>query len=180
MALDPLGDIGNRARGNILLIKAGISGDYGEYIDSVLHDLESNPLDTTNLSTLAFAQQNAGLLNESAATSRKLLALDPAYLTAQAQYAVTLLLLGQLPAALAAAEKEPDSVSKHETLACIYWALDRRTESDAALHDLEQGFADRNAYEIAAAHAYRGEANAAFGGFRRLPATQGIPLNCEG
>jgi hypothetical protein len=94
--------------------------------------------------------------NESAAKSRKLLALEPAYATAQAQSGESLLLMGQTLAALAAAEKEPDSASKLQALACIYWPLGRRRESDSALHALEQGFADRNAYEIATTHAYRG------------------------
>ena len=45
---------------------------------------------------------------------------------------------------------------------CVYWALGRRSESDAALAALERGFADRRAYEIAAGHACRGEVDAGF------------------
>jgi len=40
--------------------------------------------------------------------------------------------------------------------------MNRRTESDSALGALERGFSDRSQYLIAAAHAYRGEADAAF------------------
>jgi hypothetical protein len=64
--------------------------------------------------------------------------------------------------ALAAAEKESDDASKLQVLACVYWAMGRRVESDSALGALEQGFANRNQYLIAAAHACRGEADAAF------------------
>ncbi len=70
--------------------------------------------------------------------------------------------MGKNVEALAEAEKESDAASKFHALSCIYWAMGRRPESDAALGALERGFADRNAYETAAAHAYRGEADAAF------------------
>ena len=57
--------------------------------------------------------------------------------------------MGKKSEALAAAEKESDEASKLITLACVYWAMGRRTESDSALGALERGFADRNAYGIA-------------------------------
>jgi len=75
---------------------------------------------------------------------------------------VTLLLMGKNTEALAAAEKESDDASKLAALACIHWAMGRRAESDSALNTLERGFAGRNEYLIAAAHAYRGEADTAF------------------
>jgi adenylate cyclase len=162
-ALDPNGDIGERARRNMQVLKGMMSGDFSAAIDSQLRFLERNPLDTESMNDLAAYQQFAGLLNESAATSRKLLALSPTYSTAQAQYGVTLLLLGQTAAALAATMKESDSLSNLQALACVYWGLGRRTDSESVLHALEKGYADRNAYEIATVHAYRGELDAAFG-----------------
>ena len=75
---------------------------------------------------------------------------------------MTLLLMGNAPAALAAAELESDQASKLEVLAVVHWAVGQRAQSDSAIGALERGFAHRNAYEIAAAHAYRGEADAAF------------------
>jgi hypothetical protein len=70
--------------------------------------------------------------------------------------------MGKNAEALEAATKEPDEASKLEVLAAVYWALGRRAESDSALSALEREFGNRNAYEIAAAHAYRGETDAAF------------------
>jgi predicted Zn-dependent protease len=137
-------------------------GRFGAAIDWVRRSLERNPLDTTNTADLASYQRFAGHLDESAATSRKLLQLNPAYETGQALYGLTLLLMGKDAEGLAAAQKETDEASKLQALACIYWAMGRRAESDAALSALKRGFADRNAYEIAAAHAYRGETEAAF------------------
>jgi hypothetical protein len=43
-----------------------------------------------------------------------------------------------------------------------YHALGRRAESDAALRDLTQKFADDWAYQIAEVHAFRGEVDEAF------------------
>ena len=40
--------------------------------------------------------------------------------------------------------------------------MGRRAESDLTIGALERGFADRKAYEIASARAYRGEVDAAF------------------
>jgi hypothetical protein len=39
--------------------------------------------------------------------------------------------------------------------------MDRRTDADVALRQLEYKFADVTAYDIGAVHAYRGEADAA-------------------
>jgi len=124
-------------------------------------------LDNSKLYYLAGFQASAGYLEESAATSRRLLELDPAYTLAQAQYALTLLLMGKTSEALEAAQKESDEVSKLAALASVYWTLGLKTESDSALGALEREFADRNEYLIAAAHAYRGEEDAAFAWLER-------------
>jgi tetratricopeptide (TPR) repeat protein len=161
-ALDPHGEVGDGAQANILILKGAMSGRYDDIMDWDRRYLERNPLAMEPLIDLAEYQQFAGRLEDSAINYRKLLELDPAYAQAQAQYAVTLLLMGKNTEALAAAEKESDDASKLAVLACIHWAMGRRAESDSALNALERGFADRNEYLIAAAHAYRGEADAAF------------------
>jgi len=162
LELDPHGEVGQYSQGVIILLKAVTSGRLNDVFDWARRQLERNPLDMPVISSLAWLQLIAGHLDESAATSQKLLELDPAYAGAQAQYAGTLLFMGKNSEALAAAEKESDSASKLAALACIYWASGRRTESDSALRALERGFADRNQYTIAAVHAYRGEMDAAF------------------
>ena len=161
-ALDPSGEVGDSARANVIYLEASLSAQYGVYIDLLRHQLERNPLDTNALSDLAWMQQYAGLLDDAAATSRKLLELNPAFATAHEQYGETLLLMGRRAEALAATEKESDEAAKLTTLACIYWDMGRRAESDAALAALERGFADRNEYLVAAVHAARGETDAAF------------------
>ncbi len=144
-----------------------MSGEYGELIDTLRRRLEDNPLDAELVSILAVIQQVSGHLTESAATYRRLLELNPAQAGAQAQYGLTLLLMGNNAQALTEANKEAYVASKLQILSCIYWAMSRRAESDTALGALEQRFKISNAYEIASVHAYRGEADAAFSWLER-------------
>jgi TolB-like protein len=162
VVLDSHGEWGDRAQGNIQLLKSALSGNLGEMVDGDRSYLESNPMDTTAMWDLSVWEQMAGQLEASAATSRRLLELYPGYATAQAQYGLTLLLLGKKAEALEAVQKETDEANKLAALACVYWAMGRRAESDSAVGNLERGFRDRSEYLIASAHACRAEADAAF------------------
>jgi serine/threonine-protein kinase len=104
----------------------------------------------------------AGQLDASAATYRRLLELNPSFIEVHSGYAETLLLMGRSTDALAEAEKEPNEESRLAILAPIYWSLGRRSDSDAALHQLESRFADTSSFDIAQAYAYRGDSNTAF------------------
>jgi tetratricopeptide (TPR) repeat protein len=163
VALDPHSDAGEYAQGYIFDLKGAMSGRFDEFFDWARRRLERDPLDTDTMWELAGNQQLLdGHLEESAATHRRLLELNPAYAFAWGQYGSTLLYMGRNAEALAAAQKETDSAFRLALSAGIYWAMNRRAESDAALGALERGFADRNQYQIASVHAYRGEADAAF------------------
>lgn len=63
--------------------------------------------------------------------------------------------------ALAEGEKETDEESRLLILALAYWAMNRRTDADTALRQLESKFANVSAYDVGTVHAYRGEADAA-------------------
>ncbi len=161
-ALSPLGELGYNARANILSVRADMSGHYDEAIKFARQRLMTDPLDVETMMDLGFYEQHAGHFEESAAISRRLLELSPGYVVANAQYGQTLLLMGKNLEALAATQKESDEAAKSATLSCVYWALGRHAESDAALAALERGFPDSNVYDIASVHAWRGEADAAF------------------
>jgi tetratricopeptide (TPR) repeat protein len=161
-ALDPHGEIDESARGNALWIKTGLTGQSGDLIDYLRLALERNPLSMEAIVSLGEAQRLGGQLEESAAAYRKLLELNPDFSTARSGLGLTLLLMGDKAEALTITEKEPDEASRLAVLTSIYWAVGRRTESDSALRVLERGYADRNAFEIAGAHAYRGDADTAF------------------
>ena len=166
-ALDPRGEVGFNARANNLTAQAQLSGHFEDAIAFARQRLEKDTLDTETMSDLAIFEQEAGRFEESAAISRRLLEQNPEFVTANAQYAVTLLLMGKYPEALVVAEKESDDASRFWALGCVYWVMGRHGESDSALAALERGFADRKAYEIASIHACRGEADAAFAWLHR-------------
>jgi hypothetical protein len=63
-------------------------------------------------------------------------------------------------------------------LAVAWHALDRRTESDAALNQATARFADTMAYQIAEAYAYRGEVNEAFAWLERAYRQRDAGLAC--
>ncbi len=161
-AIDPQGETGRSARGNILILKASMSGQLDDVIKWDQDFLEQNPLDAGTLYDLAWYQQSAGSLEQAARTCLRLLELNSDYATGQSLYAMTLLLLGKHAEALIAAQKESDVATRLMALSSIYWAMGQRAESDRALSALERGFANRYAYQIATAHANRGEANAVF------------------
>ena len=92
---------------------------------------------------------------------RRLLELDPAYIGAHGYAAFTELLMGKQVDALAEAEHETDEESRLSNLVLIYSAMGRKTDSDTALRQLESKFANVAPYDIGAAHAYRGEGDAA-------------------
>jgi hypothetical protein len=72
------------------------------------------------------------------------------------------LYLGQFTEALDAVQREPREDYRLRGLAMVYSAFGRGTESNTALHTLEETFAARDPYGIAEVHAYRGEVDDAF------------------
>jgi tetratricopeptide (TPR) repeat protein len=161
IALDPAGPEGALAHDDLLIMTAFTTGRFDDVIHQLLLDESLNPIDTSNLDVLGWILYFAGRLEESAAMLHRLLELDPAYDGAHAEIARTLLLMGKSADALAAVEKESEEANRLPILALIYWAMDRRSDADLSLRQLEGKFADVSAYDVAVAHAYRGETNAA-------------------
>ena len=162
LALDPQGEIGPDARINLGELAAGQSGRSADVIRLYLERIRVNPLDTLEISGLIWHLQFSGQLKEAAATSRRLLDLNPSFGTAQAQYAQTLLLMGQFSEALAVAERESNEPSRLAVLACIYWTMGHKSESTAAVEKLAGVHARTSAYLIADSYAWRNDVDAAF------------------
>jgi TolB-like protein len=162
VALDPHSVAGEYSQGYIFDLRGAMSGRFDEYIDWAHRQMERNPLDTDVVFFLGLSQQSPGHLDESVATFRRLLELNPDYAYAWAQYGMSLLYLGRTVEALAMTEKESDRAAKLAVTTLIYWSMDRRADSDSALAELERGYAASSQYLIAAAHAYRDEKDAAF------------------
>jgi TolB-like protein/Tfp pilus assembly protein PilF len=159
--LDPDGTEGNNAHDDLMIMTAFTTGRFADIIRQMYQELARNPLDTSELFTLGWILFYGGQLDEAAAIQQRLLELDPAYQGAHANTARILLLTGKKAEALAEAGKETDEVDRLPELALIYWAMDRRSDADMALQQLESKFADVDAYEVGAARAYRGETDAA-------------------
>jgi tetratricopeptide (TPR) repeat protein len=143
-------------------LKAVRFGQFDERIAYSRQALARDPLDTNELWSAGWMLMSAGRLEESEATLRKLVELNPTFAGGPTFLGLTLLLRKRYAEALAAVEKETDESFKLSALPAVYWALGRRAQSDAALRELETKYAAGSAFNIAEMHAWRGEVDAAF------------------
>lgn len=147
---------------NAVAVYSALFGRLDEAIRLHRQVLDRDPLSFGTLNNLAGNLFAAGQFNDSVSTYRKLLDLNPKHPGAHSGLAISLLYLGKMDEALAAAENDSDEDARLKALSLIYWAMGRRTDSDAALSTLEGKFADDDPFNIASVHAYRGEADATF------------------
>jgi adenylate cyclase len=143
-------------------VNGGIYGRLGESIEIDRKQISRDPLDTRTLSNLGLLLFFAGRLEEAVAAQQRVVLLNPSRADAHAFLAYELLYLGRPDEALAAAQAEPDEPWRLQSLPIVLWALGRKAESDAALRELEAKYAAGSSYNIAEAHAYRGEIDSAF------------------
>jgi serine/threonine protein kinase len=144
-----------------------VSGHVDEALQQYKRAIELNPLDPNSLSALGVALCASDRLQECLQYRLRLQQLHPEQRGVNAFVGEARLLLGQLPEALDAMQKEPEQDVRLAGLATVYTAMGKHTESDAALKTLEESYASDDAYEIAQLHAYRGEADAAFDWLQR-------------
>ena len=158
LALDP----GNASALYSAALLARTLGRFDEAISLYQQAMARDPLSTGVHNNLGLALYYAGRLPEAEAALRKLLELRPGVAVGHAHLSKVLLARGQPEAALAAIEKEPSEAWRMIGLPLAYHALGRKAESDAALRELTEKFADDWAYQIAEVHAFRGEIDEAF------------------
>ena len=121
-----------------------------------------DPLNATWHELLAQMRYRAGRLTEAEAEMRKALDLTPTYAEGYFYLGQILLAERQFDASLITMGQETPENGRDTGLAIVYHALGRGTESDLALARLVKQHAGDAAYEIAQAHAYRGELDQAF------------------
>jgi tetratricopeptide (TPR) repeat protein len=92
----------------------------------------------------------------------KAIELDPDGASRHADIGRPLLLQGKTEAALREMQQEKEEIWRLAGLPLAYHALDRRSESDAALATLKRKYGGEMAYQIADVHAFRGEVKLAF------------------
>ena len=141
-------------------------GDFDVAISNYRKVLDRDPLNLAALNNLGFAHQMAGRLEESLADFRELLQMNPAFTEAYGGIFAALFLSGKYAESLKAAEKVPDESSRYGALSTAYWALGRKSDSDAALAKLEK-VPDADNYGFAQVRAIRGEIDQAFASLDR-------------
>jgi serine/threonine protein kinase/tetratricopeptide (TPR) repeat protein len=124
--------------------------------------VEQDPLSSVAYHSLASTYYYAGRLDDAEATFRKTLELAPRRTESRSNLAMVLLQLGRNEEALQEATREPEGAFGLWALAIVHHAQGRPSQSDAALRELTERFPTEAAYQVAGAHAARGEMDAAF------------------
>jgi tetratricopeptide (TPR) repeat protein len=137
-------------------------GRINEAIDLTNQAIERDPLRPNSYNNLGIALLAVERDTEAEAAFRKALELDPDGALWHKMLGRALLLQGKTDAALREIELEPDEGWRLSELPLAYHALGRRKEADAALAALKEKYAEDSAYQIAEAHAFRGEVDLAF------------------
>jgi serine/threonine protein kinase len=156
--IDPRFELLSGSFGDLALV----FGEVNKAVELFEDDLARNPLDPNALDSLSTALCAAERLQQCLQTRLSLLQLHPEFGGVNSSVGLARLYLGQFAAALEAMQREPNDNYRLAGLALVYWALGRRSESDAALISLTDKFASIDAYGIAAVHAYRAETDDAF------------------
>jgi adenylate cyclase len=121
-----------------------------------------DPLSVATQGNLGLRCLNAGLLDEADAALNQAIKLSPQGGLVHWALGILRLEQGRLPDALAAFEREELDSLRVLGLALVQHARGRGEESDAALRELIDKTAETSAFQIAEAHAYRGETDRAF------------------
>jgi TolB-like protein/tetratricopeptide (TPR) repeat protein len=124
----------------------------------VAHD-QANASGHNNLGTYYYL---AGRWDQAIASLRPALALSPGFSSAHETLGLALLFKGDIAGALLEMQAEADESIRLEGLVPVLHALGRKPESDAALATLIAKYGKDQAFFIATALAYRGEADRAF------------------
>lgn len=156
--IDPQFELLPSAFGDI----ARVFGETARAVEWYSNDVERNLLDPNALDSLGFALCADNRLEQCLQMRLRLQQLHPEFDGINSAVGKTRLYLGQFAAALEAIQRETNEDYRLGGLAMVYWAMKKRTESDAALNSLQQKFASIDPYAIAQVHAYRAENDAAF------------------
>ncbi len=157
-------------RSSLVLGLAGLAHSGFRWDESarlLLASLALDPLTAGWREELGNIRYRQGRLSEAEAELRKVLELSATYGEAHFYLGRILLAEGRREAALEEMQREAPESGRDAGLAIIYHALGRKGDSDAALARLTSDRASDAAYEIAEAHAFRGEVDEAFAWLNR-------------
>lgn len=143
-------------------ILAGYMGWHDEAVALARRALVLDPRSMRTHRSLGARCLDAGLLDEAEAVLKGAIELDPPGGLLHCWLGRVHLAQGRTREARAAFEREVIRYFYLVGIALVAHAQGRPAESDAALRELTDEFAQENAYQIAEVHAYRGEADLAF------------------
>ena len=160
------------APGNIRVLRSSMfllhaRGRYDEAIALLRRAVELDPLSGAVYRELATCYLVSGRLDEAQTAIRKSLESSPRAGFAHFIDSRIRLAQGRLEEALEAARREIHGTFRLLSLAVVYHARGRHTESDAALGELIETVPDVAAFQIAEAFAYRGDRDQAFAWLER-------------
>ena len=146
------------AAGNLELVR----GDMTQAIDLYRQAVVLDPLNPRARSYLAFNLAVARQFAEARAEFPRVVELNPAAPWAHAGLGLAFLIEGKFEEAAVAAQDDAAEWDRLLIVATARWSQKRIPESDAALAQLTETFADTAAFQIAEVHAYRGDKDRAF------------------
>ena len=126
------------------------------------YQMTLDPVNADGRFGLGLAYRYAGRLDEALAEFRTVLSLTPGRVGLRETIGGILLQKGDAQAALAEIQQETADQWRLPALSVAYYALGRKTESDAALDELIRKYGTINAEAVASVFAFRGEADRAF------------------
>jgi TolB-like protein/DNA-binding winged helix-turn-helix (wHTH) protein len=137
-------------------------GRWDDALKIVNKSVTDDPLDPQSFLWLGVVELRRGRLPEAEADMHRSLELGPEFKFSHYILAVVLLARSEPEAALAESLKEPIDGYRLVGSAMAYFALSRKSESDAALAPLLKTYAPYIPSGIAAVYAFRGESDEAF------------------
>ena len=135
-------------------------GQWDEAARLLTASLAVDPLMAGTHELLSDVRDRTGRVSEAETEDRKVLDISPTYEAAHFSLGEKLLEEGRLNESLAEVQRDP--IYRNLGLALVYHAMGRETESAAALAEYTRARADEDAFDIAEAHAFRGEVDQAF------------------
>ena len=139
--------------------------------------LAQDPLDPNNFWLLGAAQILRGHLPEAEAAFRRMLDIRATYGYGYLYLGLIMLARGERDTALLAVQQETADFAQQAGLAMVYYALGRRSESDATLARMLKEQADGNAALIANVYAFRGQSDEALHWLERAYAQKDASLS---
>ena len=158
LELDPSNAFGLRLAGRGALAL----GRLDEAVTLCKQSMLLDPVQVQAHKNLALVFYYSGRLGEAEQASRKALELNPTYASGYYTLARMQLAQGKAEAALESILKESDESWRSFGLPLVYFKLGRKAESDSSLKELTEKRGEMSAYQIAEAHAFRGEIDFAF------------------